>query len=85
MPLPDAIANKPTLIHGLELYYGAFWDLIADRLSGMSGVGAIKYTALSVWLSDNRIYDLDDRNRFKVIINHMDMVYLNHIRSKEKK
>ena len=85
MPLPEAILNKPSLIPGLELYYRAFWDLMADRQSGMGGTGMIQYTAVSLWLSDHLITDLDDRDRFKIILNYLDMTYLNHVRGKEKK
>ena len=85
MPLPEAILNKPILTPGLELYYRAFWDLMADRQSGMNGVGMIQYSAISLWLTDHCMMDLDERDRFKIVLNYLDMAYLDHVRGKGKK
>jgi hypothetical protein len=85
MPLPEAILNKPTLDIGLEFYYRAFWDLMADRLSGMGGSGMIKWTAIKEYADTYDVGDLDDFERFKVIITHLDMTYLDYTRSKDSK
>lgn len=85
MPIPDAIANKPRLLYGLELHYMAFWDLMADRMVGMGGVGMIPYTAISRWMDDHGVTDLDERHRFKTIMHHLDMNYLEYERGRQKK
>ena len=85
MPLPKAILDKPDLHPGLEFYYKGFWDLMADRMTGMNGSSMIRYTAMSVWMNDHDLLDGDERDRFKIIITNIDMVYLEYVRSKEKK
>lgn len=45
-PLPEAIANAPTIFKGLEPYYIAFWELSTDRSQGM-GVGPIPWSAIN--------------------------------------
>lgn len=44
-PLPEKIANAPTIRQGLEVYYVAFWELSTCRPIGM-GVGQIPWTAI---------------------------------------
>lgn len=45
IPLPDKIANAPTINRGLEPYYIAFWELSTCRGAGF-GAGPIPWTAL---------------------------------------
>lgn len=85
MPLPEWILEKPELHTGLELYYRAFWDLMADRLSGMGGLGMIKWTAMREYATAYGILDLDEFVRFKLIVTSIDMTYLEYTRSKDKK
>lgn len=44
-PIPDRIANAPTLQPGLALFYLAFQDLSSERQVGQS-LGAIPWTAI---------------------------------------
>lgn len=81
MPLPEAILNKPTLSMGLDLYYMAFWDLMADRLSSPNGAGMIKWSAINQYAISIGILDVDEQSRFKSIISHLDMEYLEHVRN----
>lgn len=45
MPLPEAIANAPSLWTGLELYYNAFLELSSCRKIGQA-VGSIPFTSM---------------------------------------
>ncbi len=85
MPLPEVILNKPELIPGLDFYYKAFWDLTADRLAGAGGASMIKWTAMKEYATMNGITDLDEFERFKSLLCYLDITYLDHLRSKEKK
>jgi hypothetical protein len=43
-PIPEAIANAPELMMGLELYLDAFFDLNSERQIGFGGAGPIPIT-----------------------------------------
>ena len=83
MPLPESILNKPVLMIGLDMYYMAFWDLMADRLSSGSGAGMIQWSAINQYAQSIGIEDVDEQARFKTIISQMDMEYLQYIRNKK--
>jgi hypothetical protein len=46
LPLPQAIQNAPELTIGLELYYGAFFDLDPDRPQSHGGLGPIPWSSI---------------------------------------
>jgi hypothetical protein len=70
-PLPDRIANAPSLFLGLEVWYAAFLDLNGCRETGW-GAGPIPWTAMRDY-ADAYELDLDDLEFF---LHEMDRVYL---------
>jgi hypothetical protein len=74
MPLPDKIANKPTIKIGLDLYWKAFQDLSSDRDIGM-GVGPIPWSSIHEWGRRNHIYG-DDFERLVQVIRGLDAVFM---------
>lgn len=61
----------------------AFWDLMSDRVSGLNGAGMIQYIAVSKWMDDYKITDVDERHRFKRVLHLLDVNYLEHERGKK--
>lgn len=64
IPLPEKIANAPTIHRGLEIYYVAFWELSTCRSSGF-GAGPIPWDAIDRYATrmewfDERYEDLLD-------------------------
>lgn len=45
LPLPQRIQNAPSLAFGMQLYYGAFFELSTCRQASMS-LGPIPWTAI---------------------------------------
>lgn len=74
--LPEKIANSPSLLPGLELYYLAFLDLMSSRQIGMS-VGPISWIVIEEFCVKN---DLDEEHTagMHYHIDKMDLVYLKH-------
>lgn len=81
-PLPDRIANAPQLELGLQLYLTAFFDLDAERESGMS-LGRIPWSAVDRYAV---AYELDDEQYedLHYFIKHMDTEHIKRIKAKEK-
>ncbi len=82
MPLPEKIANKPTIGVGLDLYWRAFQDLSSDRDVGM-GVGPIPWSAMSAWGARNRIRG-DDFERLVLVLRGLDSIYMDKQSKKSK-
>ena len=80
---PDRIANKPEVINGLEMYWKAFTDLMADRELGM-GEGPIRWTAISDWAARRGING-DDFERLVFLLREMDSVYMEHRNRQSKR
>lgn len=76
MPLPDAIANKPDITAGLDVYWQAFTDLNTSRELGMAE-GPIPWTAMDQWATRHRIVG-EDFDRLVIILRGMDATYLKH-------
>jgi hypothetical protein len=74
MPLPEAYANKPTLLTGLEFYWKAFWELSSDRSLGMAE-GPIPWSSLDRYAVRYDIFD-EEFYRFSSIIRTMDSEYM---------
>ncbi len=83
LPLPDRIQNAPELELGLELYYGAFWDLDSCRPLGM-GEGPIPWIAIEQYAQLNDIVG-DQREMLHFHIRQLDNAYLQHRASKMNK
>lgn len=85
MPIPDKIANAPDLGWGLDFYYTAFMELSTCRDLGMAE-GAIPWTAVREFAeADGLLSDPDEFERFVTIIRGLDIAYLEHQKSKQKK
>lgn len=80
-PLPPAIANAPELQMGLELYYGAFLDLMTCRTMGM-GPGPIPWTAINQYA---RAYDYSEEQEedLQFYVSRMDQAYLEAVAKKQ--
>lgn len=70
--------ERPPLLPGLGLYYGAFADLTTCRSDG-----PIPYTAIVVWLDENEI-EGEDRDRTVAILRRMDAAYIGHVEKKRE-
>lgn len=81
-PLPDAIANAPELLEGLQLYYSAFMDLTTCRSMGF-GEGPISWLSVSEYCQAHEITG-DQRDELFYHIREMDTTYLEH-RAKQMK
>ena len=81
-PLPDAIANAPQLLIGLELFYGGFMDLIGSRMLGFSE-GPIPWSAVGDYCDELGI-EGDQREDFFYHIQRLDTAYL-ELRAKQAK
>lgn len=62
-PLPDRIANAPTLYIGSQFYIDAYFDLDAERSHSM-GPTAIPRSAIVAYAAE---YDLEDEEKDDLI------------------
>lgn len=74
IPLPDKIANRPTLGIGLEMYMDAFNRLSTCRQLGM-GVGPIPWTAIGLYAVQAEL-DTDHTDKLYYYIEAMDAAFL---------
>lgn len=82
-PLPEKIANAPSLLPGLELYYKGFMDLISSRMIGM-GPGPIWWDTIQTYCERTNLDDIQTEAMHHHVKN-MDEVYLKHVDSKKPK
>jgi len=75
--LPPAIRDAPELRMGLELYYGAFWDLSTCRPLGMSE-GPISWLSIDAYATARGL-DAEQRDDLHHHIRAMDRAYLGHL------
>jgi len=75
-PLPESIANAPSLSPGLELYYIAFLDLMSCRQMGMSS-GPIWWTTVQEYCNLLKLSE-EQTEAMHFHIKEMDLVYLKH-------
>lgn len=82
-PIPEAIANAPELMAGLQFYFVAFLDLTSCRSLGMGNEGPIWWTAIDKYAGR---LELEGERREDLFhyISEMDKVYLEY-RAKEAK
>lgn len=74
MELPKTMANAPWVQTGLELYWFAFWNLIADRMSE---------TAPLSWFTIRKYAECNEFDEYQTeavhfFINEMDAVYVEY-------
>lgn len=74
--LPEALANAPQLLMGLESYFSAFWELSTERHIGM-GLGQIPASAMRSFARDEGMDD-DEYDRFRYLVRSMDDAWLAH-------
>lgn len=79
-PLPDRVRDAPTLFEGLEIYFGAFFDLDTERHHGM-GLMPIPWSAI---LRYARFHEFDYRQTQELLhyVGRMDAWYLEHLAKK---
>lgn len=77
--LPSAIADKPALMPGLELFYVSFIDLTTCR--GGMGDGPIPWTAIEQYCDAIDVIG-GQRARLHACVRAMDNVMLEHHRKK---
>lgn len=82
-PVPPSIANAPELRFGLEMYYGAYLDLMTCRTLGM-GLGPIPWTAINQYA---KAYDYTEEQEddLQFYISRMDNAYLEAVSKKQPK
>ena len=73
-PLPEAIANAPQLLPGLDLYYDAFLALSSCRSLGMAE-GPIPWTAIRSF-ADEGGFEGEQRDDLFFHVRSLDRVYL---------
>lgn len=81
-PMPDKIANAPSLELGLDLYLSAFFELEGDRQIGM-GIGPIPWSVVNQYA---KAYHFDEEQSTKLhrYVKALDAVYLNHVNKDAK-
>lgn len=82
-PLPEAIANAPTLYLGLDFYFRAFLDLNTCRDMGM-GRGPLPWTALVQYAGEMGLTG-EDKEDFLYLLQKVDNDYLEWARDQDKK
>lgn len=81
-PLPDRIQNAPSLFAGLELYYGAFMDLMGTRqVGGMGGIGPIGWDVVQYYAICNG-FNADQTESLHYHMKAMDEYYIAHYTKK---
>lgn len=82
-PIPDKIKNAPELHFGLELYWGAFFDLNTCRQVGM-GIAPIPWTSI---LEYAMVHELDSEatDDLFYFVRTMDHAYIEHHSKQTKK
>lgn len=83
LPLPQKIQNAPELKLGLELYFGAFFDLNTCRPIGWS-IAPIPWSSINDYARTFEFDELQTEDLF-FYISHMDIAFINFHRSKTEK
>jgi hypothetical protein len=76
-PLPEAIANAPSLLQGLEQFYEAFMRLSTCRQLGYGAEGPIPWWCVALYARE-RDYDEEEQYELEHHVSEMDTVYLTH-------
>ena len=83
-PLPAAIQNAPDLSILAIPYWQAFNELSTSRDSGF-GVGYIKFSEISSYLDEHYIFQIEERQLFRRMINLIDSIYVSKQNEKSEK
>jgi hypothetical protein len=83
LPLPQKIQNAPELKLGLELYFGAFFDLNTCRPSGWS-IAPIPWSVINDYAQTFELDEMQTEDLF-FFVGHMDAAFINHHRAKTEK
>lgn len=77
-PLPDRIAQAPTLRLGLGFYLQAFFDLDSERTHSSNGLSRIPWHAIQFYATH---FNLNDEQRFRLghFIRAMDAAHLTRL------
>lgn len=75
-PLPERIANAPSLKLGLEFYLQAFFDLDSERVQGL-GPGRIPWSAMTRYAEHHGLME-DETEMLRYFLQYIDTAYLNH-------
>ncbi len=79
----DRLAEgQPELLEGLELVWGMFWDLSAQRQGGFSGCEAISVESIGWWMWIHGIEE-DEREECFSLVQSMD-IHFRKVKSEEK-
>lgn len=79
----EKLPAAPELRMGLELYYGAFWDLSTCRPLGMSE-GPISWLSIDAYATARGL-DAEQRDDLQHHIRAMDRAYLGHLEKAREK
>lgn len=79
----DKVPASPELRMGLELFYGAFWDLSTCRPIGMSE-GPISWLSIDAYATARGL-DAEQRDDLQFFVRTMDRAYLEHIGKRREK
>lgn len=82
-PLPKRIQDAPELRFGLDLYYGAFFDLNSCRMSGWAE-GPIPWTSIKDYCIAHELDDEQIEDMF-YLVRAMDNAYLDFHLKKAKR
>lgn len=82
-PIPDAIANAPVLLFGLDFYFRAFMDLNTCRATGM-GRGPIPWVDLNTYADSTGLAG-DDKEVFLYLLQKVDDEYLAWAKTQDEK
>lgn len=83
LPIPKHIQDAPELFTGLDLYYGAYFELDSCRKESASGAGPIGWDVIEFWAIRNAL-DADQAEDLQYYISRMDSAYLKYVRENGK-
>lgn len=70
-----ALESMPELYFDAVPFWEAFANLSSSRQSGM-GLGAIPYSEITSWLTENQIISFENRERYRYFVTFIDGKYL---------
>jgi hypothetical protein len=83
MPLPQRIANAPSLLPGLEVYYIGFMDLQASRQTGF-GLGPLWWGTIQEYCEKKEL-SVEQTEAMHFHLRNLDTIFLKHHEKKAAK